>query len=554
METTQLSDYQIQGELGRGSYGVVYRVLNLRDNQVYVLKKITVSHLSAKHQADAYKEIQILRQLNHRHIIKYFGSFVEDSTVNIVMEYAEGGDMHRLLRSQRDKGKHLSEKDIWRYAFELSAAIAYLHEHNIIHRDIKCMNVLLTKDKRVKLGDLGASKITGAAAMQLTRVGTPLYLAPELVRQTPYDFKVDVWALGCVLYMLASLEAPFQGENLISLGSAIVNKKPKPLPPAYSPKLSAFIFRLLEKRPKDRPTISEAITLIPSITRQQLEAASLENLSTAVTMSKPEDTDIRKPEAQGNKEDNKRENTSIGRKHSPVPLMKEDVTVVEAPVRPFYIPLPTRPVDNVSVSSEPKETETPAPASIKPVREKDTVDSGKGPVEVIVKRPQTASAARLNSYSRQVRMRITVKNLQEELKLPPAVPVKLNESVTEKKIPHVDVIETKAPLVSIGTGENVVGDEEKQVLRKIFDTKRPSTAVARVRIAEEYKPSVPLFEAKPSARPLSAAPFKALKLNPLFKPPRLHNLLHPSGCPSLGSRTEISAAKKKFSVSDLNRS
>lgn len=582
MESTQLSDYQIQGELGRGSYGVVYRALNLKDNQVYVLKKINVSHLSAKHQADAYKEIQILRQLNHPNIIKYFGSFVEESTVNIVMEYAEGGDLHRLLRTQRDKGKHMSEKEVWRYAFELSAAIAYLHEHNIIHRDIKCMNVFLTKDKRVKLGDLGASKITGAAAMQLTRVGTPLYLAPELVRQTPYDFKVDVWALGCVLYMLSSLESPFQGDNLIALGNSIVNKKPKALPPFYSPKLSSFVFRLLEKRPKDRPSIAEVITLIPSITRQQLEAASMENLSTNVTMGRGEEGEVQKgnrsgvkqqeiKEIQGNKEisaqesgidkeESKKDNISFLRRQSPEPVstLREDMTVIDLPMKP--LPSLSRPAEVPSPHIESRPAESSSGSLHKPTPVKVSADPEKAENRVTgLKRPQTASAARLTTPSRQTRMRITVRNLQEEQKspylfpFPPPLPPKLNESVTEGKIPAVDIV-AKAPLVNIGTGLNVVGEEEKLVLRKIFDAKRPSTAVARVRIVEDQKAVFPVQETKPSARPFSAAPVKALKLNPLFKPPRLHSLLHPSGCPSLGSRTEPAAAKKKFSVSDLNRS
>mmetsp|Transcript_12257 Transcript_12257/g.12060 ORF Transcript_12257/g.12060 Transcript_12257/m.12060 type:complete len:110 (-) Transcript_12257:80-409(-) len=107
----------------------------------------------------------------------------------------------------------------------------YLHAKNIIHRDVKCLNIFLTEDKRIKIGDLGVSKIvSSSAAMHGTRVGTPLYLSPELVKQHPYDFKVDVWAIGCAIYHLACLEPPFQGENLITLGNNIVNKKPKALP------------------------------------------------------------------------------------------------------------------------------------------------------------------------------------------------------------------------------------------------------------------------------------------------------------------------------------
>ena len=118
----------------------------------------------------------------------------------------------------------LDEAIIWSIGFEVCEAVKHLHQCNIIHRDIKCLNIFLTKDKHVKLGDLGVSKIISQGSMQVARVGTPLYLAPELIKQQPYDFKVDVWALGCVLYTLATLESPFQASNLISLGHKIINK------------------------------------------------------------------------------------------------------------------------------------------------------------------------------------------------------------------------------------------------------------------------------------------------------------------------------------------
>lgn len=100
--------------------------------------------------------------------------------------------------------------------------------------------------------------------MQATVVGTPLYLAPELVKHQPYDFKVDIWAIGCVLYHICALEPPFQGENLITLGFNIVNKNPKPLPGLYSAKLMNIINFLLQKNPAKRPSAREAIEKFPN--------------------------------------------------------------------------------------------------------------------------------------------------------------------------------------------------------------------------------------------------------------------------------------------------
>jgi len=98
--------------------------------------------------------------------------------------------------------------------------------------------------------------------MQGTRVGTPLYLSPELVKQQPYDFKVDIWAMGCVLYHIICLQPPFKGDNLIALGNSIVHQEPKPLPSIYSSRLQNFILKLIAKKTYDRPNVNEVLKLL----------------------------------------------------------------------------------------------------------------------------------------------------------------------------------------------------------------------------------------------------------------------------------------------------
>lgn len=105
-----------------------------------------------------------------------------------------------------------------------------MHSINIIHRDIKCLNMLITKDNVIKIGDLGVSKIAlSKNALHCTRVGTPLYLSPEVIKNIPYDFKIDIWSIGCSLYHMAALTPPFTGDNLIVLGNNIVKKAHTPL-------------------------------------------------------------------------------------------------------------------------------------------------------------------------------------------------------------------------------------------------------------------------------------------------------------------------------------
>lgn len=262
-------DFKIMEELGRGSFGVVYKAKYRGDSLFYVLKAIPLSTLTPSKQKEALQEVTMLRKVDHPHIVRYYASFIEDNTLYILMEYVDGGDLHKAIRAQRDRHRLFSETKLWKIAYELTLAVQYLHSCRVIHRDIKPLNVLLTKEGRVKLGDLGVSRlVTGGDVLRNSRVGTPLFLAPELVRQEIYDFKVDVWALGCVIYTLAQQETPFKGENLVTLGHNIVEQTPKPLPRPYSTKFSDFVSKLMAKKAADRPDIGEVLEAISMTIRQ----------------------------------------------------------------------------------------------------------------------------------------------------------------------------------------------------------------------------------------------------------------------------------------------
>lgn len=181
------------------------------------------------------------------------------------MEYAQGGDLHSLMRKKRSEHKHFSENQIWRWAYEIWLGVKYLHDKSIMHRDIKSLNIFLTSTNRVKIGDLGISKIiNGSVKYQATKIGTPLYLSPEQVKQKPYDFKVDIWGIGWCLYHISKFSPPFHGENLISLGNNIVSLTPERIPRVYySDKLSEFVFSLLNKNKHERPSALETLLFFP---------------------------------------------------------------------------------------------------------------------------------------------------------------------------------------------------------------------------------------------------------------------------------------------------
>mmetsp|Transcript_2907 Transcript_2907/g.374 ORF Transcript_2907/g.374 Transcript_2907/m.374 type:complete len:129 (+) Transcript_2907:262-648(+) len=128
------------------------------------------------------------------------------------MEYCPKGDLSTMLHNQM--GRLLSENKIWLFFIKMCIGVEYLHSLNILHRDIKSMNVFLSNDDDIRIGDLGVAKVlNNSAAFAHTMVGTPYYLSPELCEERPYNVKSDIWALGCVLYELCTLRPPFEATN-----------------------------------------------------------------------------------------------------------------------------------------------------------------------------------------------------------------------------------------------------------------------------------------------------------------------------------------------------
>ena len=190
------------------------------------------------------------------------------------MDYAEEGDLLHLIQ-KRKKSNHFSEQTIWEYAWQLCLAILHIHANGIVHRDIKASNILWTKETEetepgrgkgytLKLTDLGeSSELSETKFMKGKIVGTPLFLSPEVIRHDNYDHRVDIWALGWVLYHLATLEPPFSGSSHEILMNAIQFKTLKPLR-FFSKKLKIFIGKMLEKQKIRRPFIVELFGMFPS--------------------------------------------------------------------------------------------------------------------------------------------------------------------------------------------------------------------------------------------------------------------------------------------------
>uniref|UniRef100_A0A671EY14 Serine/threonine-protein kinase Nek8 n=1 Tax=Rhinolophus ferrumequinum TaxID=59479 RepID=A0A671EY14_RHIFE len=260
--------------VGRGAFGIVHLCLRKADQKLVIIKQIPVEQMTKEERQAAQNECQVLKLLNHPNVIEYYENFLEDKALMIAMEYAPGGTLAEFI--QKRCNSLLEEETILHFFVQILLALHHVHTHLILHRDLKTQNILLDKHRMVvKIGDFGISKILSSKSKAYTVVGTPCYISPELCEGKPYNQKSDIWALGCVLYELASLKRAFEAANLPALVLKIMSGTFAPISDRYSPELRQLVLSLLSLEPAQRPPLSH-------IMAQPLCIRALLNLHTDV--------------------------------------------------------------------------------------------------------------------------------------------------------------------------------------------------------------------------------------------------------------------------------
>ena len=215
-----IEGYRIIKFLGSGKFSVVYEAERQIDSKLVALKIIKIYDIKDKNLVEkCLQEVNLLKRVNHPNIIKYLDSFIYQNELYIAVEWADKGDVKRLIKKYKQEGDEIDERKVIEYTREIAAGLNHMHEQRVIHRDLKPANILITSDGIFKLGDLGLGRIMNTETIKtFSKVGTPLYMAPEVINNSNgYDFKCDNWSLGCVIYELITLRSPFQTSEKLSL-------------------------------------------------------------------------------------------------------------------------------------------------------------------------------------------------------------------------------------------------------------------------------------------------------------------------------------------------
>jgi len=319
--------------LGQGSFGKAFLARDLANNELCVMKQIRVEKMDAKARETAVREAVALRRVRHPNVVRFRQVFTRSGWLCLVMDFADGGDLCVAVKERAKTKVPFEETAVLECFSQVADAVKFVHSLKMVHRDIKSRNVFLCQTGRALLGDFGLVRLLEfTCELAHTRVGTPYYLSPEIIKKQPYNYKTDVWSLGVLLYEMAALARPFQG-TLETLPKAILKGKYEPLGPHYSTGLHELVAGMLRLDPAERMDLGDAIAgdvLGPALQRSQ-EALNLEPPEPPEATKAKRSEKIRK-EIQESAEQNQSEwigyNTMIRRSGEDNPMKPKDCGTV----------------------------------------------------------------------------------------------------------------------------------------------------------------------------------------------------------------------------------
>ncbi|ORX81854.1 Pkinase-domain-containing protein [Anaeromyces robustus] len=255
-EDREVEQYQLGNGIGRGQFGCVYRALNLVTGQIVAIKRIKLEDQNKEDIDSLMQEVELLQSLSHPCIVSYYGFILNEEYLNIILEFVENGSLLNTLKSFGN----FPEKLIANYTVKILEGLEYLHAKGVVHCDLKAANVLTTKSGDVKLTDFGVSRRLNVMDEKTSAVvGTPNWMAPEIITMSGIVPQSDLWSLGCTIIELYTGKPPYYDLLPMAALFHIVEDNSPPLPDNISEEMADFLHICFKKEPAERTTATELL-------------------------------------------------------------------------------------------------------------------------------------------------------------------------------------------------------------------------------------------------------------------------------------------------------
>ncbi|PSS21779.1 Serine/threonine-protein kinase [Actinidia chinensis var. chinensis] len=255
---------KFETKVASGSYGDLYKGTYF--SQEVAIKILKPERVDSDLQKEFAQEVFIMRKVRHKNVVQFIGACTKPPSLCIITEYMSGGSVYDYLHKQKGTFKLPS---LLRVAIDISKGMNYLHQNNIIHRDLKAANLLMNENEVVKVADFGVARVKAQTGVMTAETGTYRWMAPEVIEHKPYDHKADVFSFGIVLWELLTGKLPYEYLTPLQAAVGVVQKGLRPtIPKNTLPKLAELLERCWQQEPTSRPDFSEIIDILRQIAEE----------------------------------------------------------------------------------------------------------------------------------------------------------------------------------------------------------------------------------------------------------------------------------------------
>ncbi|KAA0040325.1 serine/threonine-protein kinase STY46 isoform X1 [Cucumis melo var. makuwa] len=258
---------KFEHKVASGSYGDLYK--GTYCSQEVAIKVLKTERVNTDMQSEFAQEVYIMRKVRHKNVVQFIGACTKPPSLCIVTEFMSGGSVYDYLHKQKGTFRLPS---LLKVAIDVSKGMNYLHQNNIIHRDLKAANLLMDENEVVKVADFGVARVKAQSGVMTAETGTYRWMAPEVIEHKPYDHKADVFSFGIVLWELLTGKLPYEFLTPLQAAVGVVQKGLRPTIPKHTnPKLADLLEKCWQQDPSCRPDFCEIIDILLQITKEVAE-------------------------------------------------------------------------------------------------------------------------------------------------------------------------------------------------------------------------------------------------------------------------------------------